>query len=194
MIEAFVNYLKEKKIELTEEELAYIDSFAVRKKLRKKQFLLEEGQVSQNISFIIKGCLRTYRIKDDGTEHILRFAVENWWINDLESYSNGFPSKVSIDALEDSELLSWTKENFDELLKNIPSLSNFRQMLLTRTFAASQERIFTSISYTAEEKYKDFIGMHPDIANRVPLQMIASYLGVSRETLTRIRKSLITKG
>lgn len=192
MFEAFENYLKEKRIELSEDELQYIESLAVRKKIRKRQFLLEEGQISLNLNFIIKGCLRTYRLKEDGTEHILKFAIENWWMSDLESYTTGLPTKVNIDALEDSEILSWTKENFDELLNNIPAFNNFRQMLLTRTFAASQERIFTSISNTAEEKYKDFLKIHPDMANRIPLQMIASYLGVSRETLTRIRKKLIS--
>lgn len=190
MFEAFEDYIKEKKIDLTQEDIKYIESLAVRKKIRKKQFLLEEGHVCVHQSFIIKGCLRAYKIKEDGSEHILRFAVENWWMSDIESYNNRIPSKINIDALEDCEILLWSKENFDELLANIPAWSAFRQVLIARSFGANQNRIFTSISYTAEEKYKNFLETHSNMAFRIPLQMVASYLGVTRETLTRIRKSM----
>lgn len=193
MFEGFENYLKEKKIELTESELQYIESLAVKKKVRKKQFLLEEGEVCVQQCFILKGCFRAYRISDDGSEHIIRFAIENWWITDLESYSNGTPSTINIDALEDCEILLWSKENFDLLLNDIPAFNSFRNGLIARSLNASQNRVYTSISFTAEEKYRNFLENNSDIANRIPLQMIASYLGLTRETLTRIRKNMIGK-
>jgi CRP-like cAMP-binding protein len=117
----------------------------------------------------------------------MRFATENWWISDRESYTESTPSKSNIDALEDSEVLLWSKENFDNLIKTIPGLNSFFERLLAKSFNANQNRIYTHISQTAEEKYNDFIRKYPDLFARIPLHMIASYLGVTRETLSRIR-------
>ncbi len=192
MFEAFKKYILEK-TSLTDEELALIEAASVPKKLRKKQYLLQEGDVSRHNSFIVKGCLRLYRLGTDGNEHILRFAIENWWISDRESYSTGLPTKYYIDALEDSELLTWTKQNWEALEKKIPAFAEFRERLLARSFIANQNRINNHISLTAEEKYQHFMQDYPDFYNRVPLHMIASFLGVSRETLSRIRSQYAHK-
>jgi CRP-like cAMP-binding protein len=186
MFEIFAAYLKEKS-NLTLEELEQVGACTVTKKLRKRQYLLQEGDVCHYNCFVVKGCLRSYRVGGDGTEHIMRFAVANWWISDQESYNNGTPSKSNIDALEDSELLLIEKKDFDKLVSNIPNFRDFRDQLKARSFDASQNRIMSNISDTAEEKYKNFITLYPDIFNSVPLHMVASYLGVSRETLSRIR-------
>jgi CRP-like cAMP-binding protein len=186
MFEVFEKYLRSK-TEITDEELEMIRAVSIQRKLRKRQYLLQEGDVSRHDCFIAKGCLRTYRVSEDGNEHILRFAVENWWMSDKESYNSGKPTKINIDALEDSELIIFTKENFTELQAAIPNLRLFMEQLHARAFDVIQNRLYTHISYTAEEKYNNFIKSYPDIFNRVPLHMIASYLGVSRETLSRIR-------
>jgi CRP-like cAMP-binding protein len=188
MYEVFEKYLKEN-TDLTEAERQHIQSLAVHKKIRKRQFLLQEGDVSNHKYFVLSGCLRSYRVKEDGTEHILKFATENWWIGDMESYNHQTPSRMNIDALEDGEVLLWSRHNFDALLKAIPAWNAFRDNLLARSLDAGENRIFTAISFTAEEKYRHFLATYPDVAQRVPLHLIASYLGVSRETLTRIRKA-----
>lgn len=188
MYEVFEEYLKEK-TDLTEADRQHIQSLAVHKKIRKRQFLLQEGDVSNHKYFVLSGCLRSYRVKEDGTEHVLKFATENWWIGDMESYNNQTPSRMNIDALEDGEVLLWSRHNFDALLKDIPAWNAFRDNLLARSLDAGENRIFTAISFTAEEKYRHFLETYPEVAQRVPLHLIASYLGVSRETLTRIRKA-----
>ncbi|RFM31305.1 Crp/Fnr family transcriptional regulator [Chitinophaga silvisoli] len=186
MFEVFAAYLKEK-AGLTEEELEEVRAVTINKHLRKRQYLLQEGDICHYNCFVAKGCLRNYRVGEDGVEHILRFAVENWWLSDTESYNNGTPSRNNIDALENSELLLIEKEDFTRLVNTIPPFKEFIDRLMARSFDASQNRIMSNISHTAEERYINFMKSYPDILNRVPLHMIASYLGVSRETLSRIR-------
>jgi CRP-like cAMP-binding protein len=187
MFETFAKYLSDKGVDLTENELQQIQSVCSFKKLRKRQYLLQEGDVNHHACFIIKGCLRNYRIGEDGIEHILKFAVENWWMSDLESYNNDTPSKNNIDALEDCQLLLIEKKDFDMLVDEIPKFREFRDRLKSKSVDSLQNRIMSNISDTAEERYFNFMKSYPDIFNRVPLHMIASYLGVSRETLSRIR-------
>ena len=189
MFEFFSSYLKEK-AGLNEDELTQVRIVTVSKKLRKRQYLLQEGDVCHYNCFVVKGCLRNYRTSKDGNEHILRFAVENWWVSDPESYNNSTPSKNNIDALEESELLMIEKVDFNNLLDSIPHFKDFIYNLKAKSFDVSQNRIMSNISDTAEEKYSNFIKTYPDIFNRVPLHMIASYLGLSRETLSRIRKAV----
>jgi CRP-like cAMP-binding protein len=187
MFQALAAYLKEK-TEITEEELKRVEDAVIPKKLRKRQYFLQEGDISHYIGFVVKGCLRLYHIGDDGTEHNLRFSVENWWVADYVSYDADAPSKNNIEALEDSELLLFEKKDFDTLFEEIPCLKRLREKLEKRNFEVHQQRILSNISESAEERYNSFIKSYPHIFNRVPLQMVASYLGVSRETLSRIRQ------
>src|ERR1700709_975878 len=156
MFETFRKYITEK-TNLTADELEMIKAASIPKKLKKKQYLLQEGEVSRYNTFIVKGCLRQYRTGNDGTEHIMRFAVENWWISDRESLTTGLPSKSYIDCLEDSELLLWTRDTFNELKIKIPELRAFEERILARSFNAVQNRIHIAISYTPEEKYLNFV-------------------------------------
>ncbi|NII26234.1 Crp/Fnr family transcriptional regulator [Pseudoflavitalea sp. X16] len=193
MFDVFSKYLTDK-ISLTGPELARISSVSIIKKLRRKQYLLQEGDVWRHYAFVCKGCLRIYRLDEKGNEHILKFCIENWWAGDRESLLTGKPSHSFIDALEESIVIMITKENFDSLCNEIPAFNNLVNDLLNRTYIASQERVHANITYTSEEKYLDFINKYPDITSRVPLHMIASYLGISAETLSRIRSQYANKG
>jgi CRP-like cAMP-binding protein len=192
MFEIFRKYLEEK-INLSDEDFELIQSVSTIKKIRKRQYLLQEGNVWQLNAFVCKGFVRLYFIDDKGQEHIMNFAPENYWIGDRESLASELPSKYNIDALEDSEILLITKLNFEMLCKAIPAFNNFINGILQKSFVVSQERIHVNITYTAEEKYNKFIAKFPAIANRVPQHMIASYLGISPETLSRIRKQSAKK-
>jgi CRP-like cAMP-binding protein len=192
MFEAFENYLREK-AGLDAEEINAVREVSIEKKVRKRQYLLQEGDVCHYNCFIVKGCLRMYTVGEDGIEHMLRFAVENWWMSDRESYNNEIPSKCNIDALENCEVILIDKPDFIQLLTTIPKLKNFIDSLLARSYDAIQNRVIGAISYTAEESYNNFIKRFPDIFYRIPLHMIASYLGVSRETLSRVRSQSIQK-
>lgn len=189
MFEAFTQYLKIN-TSLTEAEIEQIESYMVTRKVDKNQYLLREGEISILNCFVTKGCLRLYHVDEQGNEHILKFAVENWWISDYESYNTGNPSKCNIDALEDSELLLIHKSDMDALTKTILGFQNFKEKLDSRSFNATQNRILSTISNSAEGRYENFISTYPNIMNRVPLRMIASYLGLTRETLSRVRRKI----
>lgn len=192
MFTVFKKYVSDK-ITLTAEEWLLIEKVSIIKKLRKHQYLLQEGDVWRYNAFVCEGCLRRYRVDDKGNEHISYFSIENWWTGDRESLLSGEPAKSNIDAIEDSVVLLIAKENFQMLKNQIPVFRDFINELLDKSFSVSQNRIHAFISQTAEEKYLDFIKKYPQIANRIPQHMLASYLGVSAETLSRVRKQSAKK-
>ncbi len=192
MYEVFRQYINSKTT-ITDEEFSLIQSLGTLKKLQKKQFLLHEGMVWKYNAFVCKGCLRTYRIDDKGNEHILQFSIENWWAGDRESLITGHPAQSNIEALEDSVVLLFTQEQFLTICKEIPNFNAMIINILEKSFIAAQNRIHASISYTTEEKYQSFLNSYPNIANRIPQHMIASYLGVTAETLSRLRTQAAKK-
>ena len=192
MIDIFRKYLADK-ITLIDQEFELIESVTVFKKLRKRQYFLQEGDVCHFSAFVCKGLLRYYYVDKKGQEHIMQFAPENYWTSDRESMASGMPSKYNIDAIEDSEILLLKKEDFEMIRKTIPAFNDFVNETLKKNVMVLQERIHASISLSAEEKYNNFISKYPAVNNRVPLHMIASYLGVSAETLSRIRSQSFKK-
>jgi len=192
MFDIFANYLSGN-VSLTNKELGLVQSLSVQEKVPKQSFILREGDVSDSMIFVANGLLRLYKTDADGDEHIIRFANEYHWINDRESYATGKPSQFNIDAIEHSEVLVWTKNDFYCLMKELPALREFMKALGARKQIANQNRIYASISHSAEERYNQFVEHYPTVFNRVPLHMVASYLGVSRETLSRIRRRALKK-
>ncbi|PXX26343.1 Crp/Fnr family transcriptional regulator [Arenibacter sp. ARW7G5Y1] len=186
MLEVFKKYITDK-VSISEDELNEILSYAILKKLRKRQFLLQEGDVWRYNAFVSSGFLRKFSVDDKGTEHIMSFSPENYWTGDRESLVNETPSKFNIEALENSEILLFKKEDFEMLCRKIHVFNNMVNNILHRSFITSQSRIHSSISLSSEEKYNNFVLKFPSIANRVPQHMIASYIGISPETLSRIR-------
>jgi CRP-like cAMP-binding protein len=186
VFEIFRKYI-EGRISLTEEQFGRLQGLCIIKKLRKKQYLLQEGDTWKYHAFITKGCMRTYSIDEKGLEHIIYFGIENWWIGDKESLMFNQPSKYNIDAVEDSEVVLFTDPNFNLACKEIPAFNDMINNILQRSFANSQSRIQAAISYTAEEKYLNFLSKYPGFATRIPQSMIASYLGITPETLSRVR-------
>ena len=177
-------------IQLTKEETEYFTSLLKEKKLRRKQYLLQEGDICRHENFVVQGCLRTYHIDSKGQEHIVQFAVEDWWIGDMYSSLTGEPAEYNIDAIEDTEALLLTNESHEKLLHEAPVFERFFRLLMQNRFIAMQRRLRGNIVDTAEEKYKNFIRLYPNIAQRVPQHNIASYLGITPESLSRIRKQM----
>jgi CRP/FNR family transcriptional regulator, anaerobic regulatory protein len=192
MYDVFQKYM-DCKIELSPEQSDWIRSLSVVKKLRKHQYLLQEGDICKQHAFVSKGCLRSYSVVGDGTENIVKFAVENWWIADRDSLLSGEPAKLNIDAVEDSEAVLLSKQNFDMICQKIPAFSGMINNLLQSAYSASQNRILANISLSASEKYEYFLKHHPDLALRIPQSMIASYLGISPETLSRVRNQAMSR-
>lgn len=192
MFDIFRKYLEDKII-VTNEDFALIESVLVFKKLRKRQYLLQAGDIFRFHAFVCKGFLRYYYVDEKGQEHIMQFAPENYWTGDFESMNYDLPSKYDIDAIEESEIVLLKKEDFEMIRKTIPAFNDFVNDTLKKNAVALQERIHANISLSAEEKYSNFISKYPSISNRVPLHMIASYLGVSAETLSRVRSQSTKK-
>lgn len=190
MFETFEKYLREF-VDISEEDLSVIRAAGITKTLRKWQSLLHDGEVWKCMCFITSGCFRLYRYDKNGTDHTVRFAVENWWITDQESFNHEIPSQYNIEALSASTVIVWTKPHWEELQATVPSFKLFYDRLIARAFETSQERIYVLISSSAEERYLEFQRTYPKVFNKVPLHMIASYLGISRETLSRIRKEFV---
>lgn len=183
----------QEKIKLTDEEWQLCKTFFTPKKLRKKQFLLHEGDPCKYTAFIEKGAMRSYSIDDKGSEHILQFALEGWWITDLYSFYTGEPASYSIDALEDCEVLLITSPDYENMMQQIPAMERYYRLLLQNRLIAMQRRLSGNLSYTAEQKYQWLTQSFPDIFQRVPQHMVASYLGITKETLSRIRTRMLHK-
>jgi CRP-like cAMP-binding protein len=178
-------------ITLTPEEEQYFTSILKVKKLKKKQYLLQEGEITHHEYFVNKGCLRTYSIDERGLEHIIQFAVEDWWTGDMYSFLTQTPARYTIDALEDSELLCLEKNALEELYVKIPKFEKFFRNLLQNAFVSLQDRITSNLSKPADERYCNFIEKYPQMEPRLPLKQIASYLGITPESLSRIRSQYI---
>ncbi|TCJ12152.1 Crp/Fnr family transcriptional regulator [Flaviaesturariibacter flavus] len=174
-------------VSLTPEEQDLCIDFFQYRKLRKHQYLLQEGDVSRHETYILKGCIRVYEVDEKGQEHILQFGVEDWWVGDLLSYWTGTPSTLNIDCVEDCEVLQITQEKNEELCMAIPKLERHFRKLIQAAYVASQRRIHSSISKTALERYQEFIAKYPEIDQRVPNHYIASYLGITPQSLSRVR-------
>lgn len=180
-------------IPLTEEEFAGLKTAFIPKKLRKRQYLLQQGDVCKYQAFVEKGLLRSYTVDEKGSEHILQFASGGWWVADLSSYLTNEPSFLNIDVLEDAELLLIDKTLWEESMKKLPALEHYFRIILQNHLVATQKRLLQSLAETAEEKYNRFLITYPESVQRLPQQMIASYLGVTRETLNRVRKQLVER-
>lgn len=177
-------------ISLSEEEIEFCKTIFIPKKLRKRQYLLQEGDVCKYTAFVVKGLLRTFTVDEKGNEPILQFSMEEWWIADLYSFITGESSIYNIEALEDCELLVITEPSWQLLLEKIPALERFFRILIQNNLIATQRRLIGTMTETAEEKYLKLLDEAPSCMQRVPQHMIASYLGISRETLSRIRGQL----
>ena len=180
------------KIYITAEEFDFCNTLFTSRKLRKKQFLLQEGEVCKYQAFVAKGMLRSYTIDEKGNEHILQFAPEGWWVADLYSFFTDEPSLFNIEGLENTELLLITRQSWELLLQKIPQFERYFRILIQNNLIATQRRLMESMSETAERKYLKFIKTYPECIQRVPQHMIASYLGITRETLSRLRRDLAT--
>ncbi len=194
MLESFIKYINSyTTAPLTEGEIDLIEGFFTPKKFRKRQYFLQEGEVCKYTAFITKGAMRQYRVDEKGEEHIIKLFIENWWASDRESLMNHTPSIYFIDAWEDTEALLVTKTDLSDLADRIHTLSEWLRKLDANFAIASQKRITAAISMSAEERYYDLEKTNPAFLQRFPQHIIASYLGINRETLSRIRSRSFKK-
>ena len=192
MLQQFETYLRTK-TDLPLETIGRICSLAVQRNLKRNEFLLTAGEICRCKTFVASGMLRTYSISADGSEHILQFSPENSWTLDPESYDNNIPSLVNIAAVEHTSILCWQRADFLSLLAEIPQFKIFSEKIISQNIYYSRQRILKAISSTPEEKYEDFVREFPGYLSRLPLRMMAAYLGISLKTLTRIRHAQLVR-
>jgi CRP-like cAMP-binding protein len=160
------------------------------RKIKKRKTLLHHGEVSRHLFFVQKGALRSFTVGQDGNEHIMQFAFEGHWVADLSSFITQTAGEIVIEAIEDSEVLLLPHHDLEILLDKIPTLEKFFRQLYQRAYVALQKRLNMRESTPAKERYKELIAKHPNIARRVPLLYIASYLGITAESLSRVRGTM----
>lgn len=193
-MEALFNYIRKYSSGLvSEEDFEIIKSHFFYKRIRKKQYFLQEGEVCKHFAFILKGAMRQYYIDDKGVEHFVQLAIENWWVGDRESWVKHSASRYNIDAWEDSELLLISNSDVVKLSQLFPALAEMMRIMDERNNIATQKRITSTISYTAERRYADFVCDYPDLLQRFPQHVIASYIGITKDTLSRVRKQISLK-
>jgi CRP-like cAMP-binding protein len=189
--EVLFRYIEKKSsLTLNEDEKARIQEKFRPKKLRKKQYFLQEGDVCKYAGFIVRGAIRMFSVDENGHEHILRFGLEEWWAADDESFIRLTPSHYYIEAVEDVEMLLITNEQILHLTHTIPTFAAMLEFNNRRAAIAHHKRVHAFISLTAEERYEDLRKTYPEFLIRFPQGMVASYLGISGETLSRIRKGV----
>lgn len=175
--------------DLSDEEIGQMLAMAIPRTLKRNDFLLREGEICRYKTFVLKGLLRMFGTAADGSEHILQFASEHSWLLEAESYDNQQPARYNIASVEPGEVLLWSKTDFDSLLASITKLKTYSEQLIQRNIYSGRNRLSMALSATPEEKYHEFTKTFPDLLPRLPLHMIAAYLGISIKTLTRIRQA-----
>ncbi|RZK75455.1 MAG: Crp/Fnr family transcriptional regulator [Pedobacter sp.] len=181
-------------ISISEDERDLFCDLFEHKLIKKKSFLLEEGETCRFEGFVVKGLFRVYHIDKNGFENILYFAMENWWITDIDSFTNEKPSQLYIEALEDSEVLLISKKDKEFAYTNLPKIEKLFRIMTQKTHVALQRRMIDNLSKTADQRYLDFIEKYPQLLQRLTNLQIAAYLGISHEFLSKIRKKIVNPG
>lgn len=188
----FIKYIQ-RTIALSAAELAEFMSAFHLKKVKKKQFIIQPDFTAKYRTYVVQGAFRSYVIDQNGVDHTIQFAMEDWWVSDYNSYIYQKPATMFVVALEDSTVLQIDFETEQHLKKTNHKFETFFRIVAERTAAFHQRRIVSSLTRTAEERYNDFVETYPSVANRLPQYALASYLGMTREFLSKIRNHKIPK-
>jgi CRP-like cAMP-binding protein len=188
-MELLINYFS-KFLPLEDQEIVFLKSVFRERKVKRRQFILQEGDICRYNSFVVEGCFRMYMVDENGKENNLQFAIENWWIGDLGSFHSEHPSQLNIEAIEKSVILQIKKEDQLRLFVEFPKFNRIFRVITENAFVSLQRRVLQNISSSAEERYLDFMERYPYFFNRISNVQIASYLGVTPEFLSTIRKRL----
>lgn len=188
MHQQLINYINDHNHSpLTSDEEALIRAEFKPIKLRKRQYFLQEGQVCKNTSFIVKGAMRQYKVDDKGVEHMMHLYIENYWATDRESSLMLTPSRYNIDAWEETQLLVISRAEMLNLMSKIPALVEMIRIMDERNAIANQRRLSSTMGNSAEKRYQEFADNHPKFIQRFPQHLIASFLGITKETLSRVK-------
>lgn len=179
-----------KHVSLTKDEESTLLSHITFRKYLKGQYILQQGDICRYECYVISGCTKTFYLDDDGQEHIIMFSIEDWWAADMGSFIDQTPADFNIQCLENTELVMFSYDTIEDLYIKVPKLERFFRRIIEKAFIASQKRIVRNFSLTAKEQYLHFRQQYPEIEQRIPQYMIASYLGITKEFLSKIKSQL----
>lgn len=182
-----------KYVTLSNEEVDFLLSKITYRKYLRGQYIIQQGDICRIECFVTSGCAKTFTIDENGQEHILLFSIEDWWIVDLESFTNQTPATQNVQCLEDTEVLQIHQSNIEEIFEQIPKMERFFRKIVERAYIAFQKRVMRNFSLNGKEKYLAFQQLYPKIEKRVPQYLIASYLGITKEFLSKIKSQLASK-
>lgn len=189
-IQSLLEYIKNY-VSLTTEEESFLTSKVTYRKYAKGQYIVQQGDVCKHQCFVVSGCTKTFHIDDSGQEHIVMFSIQNWWTSDMGSFISKIPADYNIQCIENTELIMFSSEAMEELYSEIPKLERFFRQIIERALVASQKRIVRSFSLSAKDRYLYFRNQYPKIEKLIPQYMVASYLGITKEFLSKIKKELL---
>jgi CRP/FNR family cyclic AMP-dependent transcriptional regulator len=183
-----INQNVSKEVSLSPEELTYFNNLLTQKTIAKKENLLEQGQLCNFEAYVVKGCFKVYFLDKNGNEIIISFPVEDWWLGDMVSFHQYLPSKLYIEALEKSEIFLIDAKDKEDLYQKFPKFERVFRLKIHRHLIAMQERLYFNYSLSAQERYDIFAGKYPQLLQRIPQLLIANYIGITPESLSRLRK------
>jgi len=173
-------------ISVSDEEFDYIKTFFTLKRVKKHQYLVQEGDQVNFEYLIMSGIFRMFYLDDEGKEYIVQFAGENWWMADYQAYFNGKQATLHITCMEDAEVLCMSLYGREKLAKDMHKMEHFFRVKLTKGYVAQQRRIISLLAGNPQQRYEEFGQLYPHLMQKIPKKYIAEYLGVSRETLSRL--------
>lgn len=191
-MEELITYIQ-KHITLSESDIRLIEDAVITRNYLKGQYIVQQGDICRYESFVISGCTKTFFMDADGNEHVVMFAIENWWTADLGSFVNQEPADYNIQCLENTTVIAFSYEKIENLYQEVPQLERFFRLIIQRALVAAQKRIVRNLSMSAKERYLLFRELYPNIEQRVPQYLIASYLGITRQFLSKLRASLVSE-
>ncbi len=178
----------ERHIELSDAEFSHFMTFLSSRKLLKRQFLVQEGDYTKHSYYVVKGCVRAFKVDDSGKEHVIQFALEDWWVGDMAALSTQTPARLNIECMENCEVLQIGYDDQERLYVELPKFERFFRIIIQKSLVATQNRLLSVMSQPAYDRYIEFMERYPQIVQRVANHHIASYLGITPESLSRLRK------
>jgi len=180
-------------VKLNSEDEQALASILRETSVRKRQFIVQPGFTCTHQTYVVKGAFRAYFVNNDGVQHTIQFAIDDWFISDFNSYISQTPASLFVEAIEDSSIMQLEYSDVEKLCSNNPKFERFFRIVAQKSFAFAQRRILSNLGKTAEERYLEFNSLYPDIVQRAPQYALASYLGMTPEFLSKIRSKIAKK-
>ncbi len=190
--QAIIEHIRQR-VKLTEVEAAAVQARLKERSYLKGQYVVQSGDICRNQTFVLEGKLRTFYLDDEGNEHIVAFGFENWWVGDICSFSTQTVAEFNTECIDFTRVVQLSYEDMEELYEEVPILERYFRLIIQRAYGNMSKRIIHNHSMSAKQRYLLFLDSYPEVARKVPQYMIASYLGITKEFLSSLRKQIASE-